>query len=224
MLHRATEISCERRAVRHIGFPAAVGATGATRAVERERHVPELAGDIVPTAQQLSVNHHADADTVRDADEDDVPRDTATSSRMAHACARAHARPELSITTGRPLAAASCSRSLTLRQPSVGACSTACSIARPCQARRPPCRRTLRYRDARPSARQRGREQRGRLRITHGGKPNDTSQWLADLVGQHQKRLGRADIDRGDGTPARIDVEERRFAAAGGLAGWHLRR
>ena len=45
-------------------------------------------------------------------------------ARAPTICASAQARPEFSICTGSPVAAASGSRRSTLRQPSVGACST----------------------------------------------------------------------------------------------------
>ena len=69
---RAPEVARERRRVGDIGLPAAVVPAGAARAVERQRHVAELAGHVVAAAQHLAVHHDADADAIGDADEHEV--------------------------------------------------------------------------------------------------------------------------------------------------------
>ena len=64
-----------------------------------------------------------------------------------------------------------------------------------------------------------GQRSHQRLRIAHGRKLIDAGDRLAEQVGEHHERLAGADVGGDHGAAARVDVEERRLAAAHGLAG-----
>ena len=67
-----------------------------------------------------------------------------------------------------------------------------------------------------------GQRRDQRLRIADGGKRDDAGERLADQVGQHQEGFAGADVGGHDRAPPGVDVEERRLAAAFGLAGGAL--
>ena len=78
----AAEVARQRREVRDVRLPAAVGAARARRAVDVERRVAELAGDVVAAADHLAVDDEADAEAVGDREEHEV---AAAAGLAAHA-------------------------------------------------------------------------------------------------------------------------------------------
>ena len=119
----AAEVPRERGEVRDVRFPAAGGAAPAPRAVDVQRHVTELPGDVVLASHQLAAEHDPDAEAVRHREVDEVAR------RL-----RAAGGPELRqraglarssrCAPGTPSAAAIGSRRLMSRHPRFGASST----------------------------------------------------------------------------------------------------
>src|SRR5262249_29482564 len=81
-----SEIARERRQIRDVSFPATRRAAWAPRAVNAQRDVTELPGDVVMAPQHLAVDDDAHAYAVGDADEDQI----------AHGCRVVARRPHLS--------------------------------------------------------------------------------------------------------------------------------
>src|SRR5262245_15549461 len=59
-----TKIAGERSEVRRVSLQTTSGPAHALRPIEIERRVPELTGDMTVAAQQLSVNHDANTQTI----------------------------------------------------------------------------------------------------------------------------------------------------------------
>ena len=221
-LGRPAEVARQRRRIRHIRLPAAVGAARAARTVERERQVAELTGDVVTAAQHLAVDHHADADAVRHADEHDVAGRCRRGPRATPrpAPARRRGRSFRSARAGRsPPPAPRADRRCASRASAHAA--RASSSARPCRA--PPRRCPRRRRP--PGDRPAGALTRSASCSTSVfgsrtvGKRNRAGHRRAEQIGQHHERLAGANVGRHHGAAAGIDVEEGRLAAADGFAG-----
>ena len=132
----APEVARQRGEVRDVGLPASGRAAPAARAIDVERHVAELAGDVVLPADQLAAEDHADAEAVGDRDVDEVARRLRRRASPRAARARTPCPSSRSGPAG-PRPAASGSRRLRSRQPRFGASSTRpASPIRPCPARR----------------------------------------------------------------------------------------
>src|SRR5262249_60107426 len=67
-----SEVTRERSQIRYVGFPAARRAARAARAVNAQRDMTELSGDVVMPTQHLAVDDDAHADAVGNADEDQI--------------------------------------------------------------------------------------------------------------------------------------------------------
>src|SRR5262249_27579837 len=63
--HLTTKITREDGEIRSIGFPAAAGSAHTSWAINIQRDVAEFTGDIIMPAPQLAIDHHADADAIR---------------------------------------------------------------------------------------------------------------------------------------------------------------
>ena len=149
-------------------------------------------------------------------------RTRAATLRASQTCASAHARPEFSTCTGKPVAAASRERRSTLRQPSVGACrtrpvpgSTIPGTTTPIPwhlPTLPACALSSSPMRAASAATQ-------PFGILRRRQADDVRPRLAHRVGEHDERAARPDVDRDARSAARVDVEHRRLAAACDFAG-----
>ena len=181
----------------------------------------ELAGDVVPPAQHLAVNHHADADAVRDADEHEVAGQAA--EIFAH-------RPGL-----RERAGAAGVFDLHRQSGRRGQGFAQIDVA-------PAERRRMQHAHGRvldhaghddadafagvdlgvigeQRLDARGQQRDLLLRIAHGRKADRAGHRRAEQIGQHHERLAGANVGGDHGAAARIDVEKRRLAAAHRFAG-----
>ena len=220
VVERLAEVARERGAVGNVGFPAAVRPAGAQRAVERNRNVAELAGDVVTAAQQLAVNHDADAHAFRYRHEYDVAQ---------RALGLAH-RPGLRQRT-RPAGV------LDLHgKPCRGGERFAQVDIFPAERRRMQHSHGRVFDHARHDNAEAhtpvhfaifdeqaldvlGHRGRQLARIAQGGHADDAGRRIAAQVGQHHERFARADVGSRDRAASRIDVQERGLPAADGLAG-----
>ena len=155
-------------------------------------------------------------------------RTGAATLRASHTCASAQARPEFSICTGKPGR-----RREAIAQVDVAPAQrrrmnhAAGSRHRPCPGTTTPMPQAGAGTSASAASSSRMRAARARdeaLRIRRRRHADDVGSRLAHRVGEHQERAGRADVDGDARSLARVDVEQRRLAAARDFAGGALRR
>ncbi len=68
----AAEVSRQRGQVRDVALPTSIDSARAAGSVDVQGHMPEFTGHIVLPAQKLSLDDHADAESVGDAHEDEI--------------------------------------------------------------------------------------------------------------------------------------------------------
>ena len=215
----SAEVAGQRGEIRDVRLPAAVRAARTPRTVERQRHVPELAGDVVTAAQHLAVDDDADADAVRDAHEHQVAAGGARPPERPRLRQRARAAGVLDLHRepgrgGERIAQVDVAPAERRRVQHASS-----SSARPCRARRRRCPRRRPRRDARRAApRSAAPAPRRAPWVASVGNDVTPAIGLPDQVGEHHERLAGPDVDRDDRPAARVDVEERRLPPAHGLA------
>ena len=67
-----SEITGQRGEIGGIDLPAPVGAAHTTRSVQIKSHVPELAGNVISSAQQLAIHYDSGSDAVRHANVNEI--------------------------------------------------------------------------------------------------------------------------------------------------------
>ena len=160
-----------------------------------------------------------------------TPSDTLTNTRLRTGDGHLARFPDLRQRAGaagvldvhrRPVAAARRPRRSTLRQPSVGACSTrpVPESTMPGTTTPMPSHLPASAASASSSWRMRAASAATKRRGSRAvGMRDDVRSRPAHRIGQHQERAAGADVDGDARSLAGVDVEQRRLASARGLAG-----